>query len=166
MRGTLRRLDGVPGKIFTPWCWAAVLQSRKYPDFQLITRPPQLVSSLLLNGEEDSPMSEETPARPDPTLTFRLVPVLLLALVVAAVGYSFHERSVAKKLAADNGTITANLNATRDQLNTLSAKVNAMETKPAPEPATKPAAAIYHKPLTAAVLRRRIRSVEDPRWKK
>jgi hypothetical protein len=85
---------------------------------------------------------------------------------VAAVGYSFHERSVAKKLAADNGVITANLNATRDQLNALSAKVNTMETKPAPLPATKPTATIYRKPLTAAVLRHRIRNVEDPRWKK
>jgi hypothetical protein len=111
-------------------------------------------------------MSEETPARPDLTLSFRLIPVLLLVLVVAAVGYSFHERSVAKKLAADNGAITANLNATRDQLSALSAKVNAMENKPAPEPATRPAAAIYHKPLSAAVSRHRIRNVEDPRWKK
>lgn len=111
-------------------------------------------------------MSEETPALPEHTVTLRLLPVLLLALTIGAVGYSWHEHNVAKKLAADNSTTTASLNATRDQLNALSAKVNALEGKPESEPASKPAAALYRKPLTAAVSRHRIRRVEDPRWKK
>src|SRR5579864_8949516 len=108
-------------------------------------------------------MSEETPARPATTFSFPLVSVLLAVLVVGAAGYAFHEHSVAKKLAADNGAVTTALNSTRDQLNALSAKVNALETKPSPEPATKPAAHVYRKPLTAAVARHRM---EDPRWKK
>jgi hypothetical protein len=111
-------------------------------------------------------MSEETPALPEHTVTLRLLPVLLLALTIGAVGYSWHEHNVAKKLAADNSTTTASLNATRDQLNALSAKVNALEGKPESERASKPAAALYRKPLTAAVSRHRIRRVEDPRWKK
>jgi hypothetical protein len=111
-------------------------------------------------------MSEEIPAAPDRSVTLRLLPVLLVALTVGAVGYSWHEHAVAKKLAADNGAAAASLAQTRDQLNALSAKVNALETKPEAEPATKPAAAIYRKPLTAAVSRHRIRRVDDPRWKK
>lgn len=111
-------------------------------------------------------MSEEIPARPEHTVTLRLLPVVLLALTVGAVGYSWHEHSVAKKLTTDNNTMTASLNATRDQLNALSAKVNALEVKPESEPASKAAPVIYRKPLTAAVSRRRIRRVDDPRWKK
>ena len=111
-------------------------------------------------------MSEEMPARPEHTVTLRLLPVLLLALTVGAVGYSWHEHGLAKKLATDNSTMTASLNATRDQLNALTAKVNALEVRPESEPASKPAAAIYRKPLTAAVSRHRIRRVDDPRWKK
>lgn len=111
-------------------------------------------------------MSEEMPARPEHTVTLRLLPVLLLALTVGAVGYSWHEHGLAKKLATDNSTMTASFNATRDQLNALTAKVNALEVRPESEPASKPAAAIYRKPLTAAVSRHRIRRVDDPRWKK
>ena len=112
-------------------------------------------------------MSEETPARPESTITFPLIPIfLVLVLVVGAVAYSLHERSVAKKLAADNNAMSATLNATRDQVNALSAKMSALEAPPAAEPATKPAAMVFHRPLTAAVARRRMRRVEDPRWKK
>jgi hypothetical protein len=111
-------------------------------------------------------MSEETPARPETTLNFPLVPAVLLLLVLGTAGYGFHERNVAKKLAADNGAITANLTATRDQLNALSAKLGAMNTEPSPEPAAKPAAGVYRKPLTAAVSRHTIHRSDDPRWKK
>jgi hypothetical protein len=112
-------------------------------------------------------MSEETPARPESTISFPLIPIfLVLVLVVGAVAYSLHERRVAKKLAADNNAMSASLNATRDQVNALSAKMSALETKSAQEPETKPAAMIFHKPLMAAVARHRMRRVEDPRWKK
>lgn len=69
-------------------------------------------------------MSEEIPARPDHTITLRFLPVLLVILVVGAVGYSIHEHSRANKLASDNHAMSASLNATRDQLNALSAKVD------------------------------------------
>lgn len=111
-------------------------------------------------------MSEEIPAHPEHAVTLRLLPIVLVLLTLGAVGYSWHEHSVAKKLATDNSIITASLNATRDQLTTLSAKVTALEAQPTPEPASKPAAAIYRKPLTAAVSRHRIHRVDDPRWKK
>lgn len=111
-------------------------------------------------------MSEEIPAHPEHTVTLRLLPVVLMILTVVAVGYSWHERNVARKLATDNSAMTASLNATRDQINALIAKVSALEAQPTPEPASKPAAAIYRKPLTAAVSRHRIHRLDDPRWKK
>lgn len=107
-------------------------------------------------------MSEETPARPGPSLAFQLVPVLLFLLVVGAVAYSIHERNVARNLAAQNSSMASSLNATRDQLSALTAKVTALESKPE----SKPAPLIYRKPLTAAVARHRIRKSEDLRWKK
>ena len=111
-------------------------------------------------------MSEEMPDRPDRTVSLRLLPLLLLALAIGAVGYSWHLHTIAKRLAAENSVMTASLSATHDQLNALSAKVNALETQPAPEAASKPAAVIYRKPLTAAVSRHRMHRVDDPRWKK
>ena len=107
-------------------------------------------------------MSEETPASPSPTVAFRLIPALLLILVLGIGGYAFHEHHVANNLAASNSAMGANLNATRDQLSALGAKVSALEAKPSPEPAPQPEH-VYHKPLMAAVSRHRM---EDPRWKK
>lgn len=116
-------------------------------------------------------MSEETPAHvPEevavhsgPSAGSRVISALIIVFLIGAAAYAVHERSVAKRLAADNGVIAADLNTTRDQLNALSAKVSALETKPSPDPMAKPAALVYHRPLRAAVTRHRI---EDPRWKK
>jgi hypothetical protein len=120
-----------------------------------------------MSEETQSPMPEQaTSAVPEatrahPTVSFPLIPALLLVLVLVAAGYAFHERNVAKKLAADNSAINTSLNTTRDQVSALTAKVNAIETKPAPGGVST--THIYRKPLTAAVSRHRI---EDPRWKK
>jgi hypothetical protein len=122
-----------------------------------------------MSEETTSPVPQEThepegTASTSPSASSHgLAFVLVLLLAVGAAGYAFHERSAAKQLAASNTAMTATLNATRDQLNTLTAKVNAMETKPSPEAATKPAAVVYRKPLTAAIAQHRI---VDPRWKK
>lgn len=111
-------------------------------------------------------MSEEIPARPDHSVTLRFLPVLLVLVTLGAVAYSIHEHSRANKLASDNHATSASLNATRDQLNALSAKVNALEAQPAPARETRPAAVTYRKPLTAAVAHRRMRRLDDSRWKK
>jgi len=89
--------------------------------------------------------------------------VLLFTLALAAAGYSYHERNVARELAESNRVMAATLNATRDQLNALTAKVKEMETKPSPETARKTEPEMHPKPLTAAV---RPVGIEDPRWKK
>src|SRR5581483_1150164 len=122
-----------------------------------------LECKLLPHSQEDSPMSEVTPSRPDAATALRLGPVVLIAFALAAAGYAFHERHLAKELAAKNNAMSAALNQTRDQLSALNAKVSAMETKPSAETPAKPASHAYRKPLTAAVARHRI---EDPRWKK
>ena len=81
-----------------------------------------------------------------------------LAVLVAGVGvYGIHEHNVSKQLAKQNTTLNASLNATRDQINAVSTRVDALTAqmaaeKPAPQPS------VY-----AASSRHRI---EDPRWKK
>lgn len=105
---------------------------------------------------------EGTPARPSASGS-AIVIIVFLALVLSAAGYSLHERHLATDLAAKNSAIAATLNATRDQLNALGAKVSALDAKPSPGTETTRFAPIYRKPLTAAVARHRI---SDPRWKK
>jgi len=113
-------------------------------------------------------MSEETPLHPDSAhpasaTRFQALVAALLLLVVAAAGYAFHERNVARQLTAQNSAVTSTLNATRDQVSALTSRLDAMN---AERTAEKPAAAhpaIYRKPLTAASTRHRI---DDPRWKK
>lgn len=88
-----------------------------------------------------------------------------LVVLVAGVGvYGLHEHNVSKQLAGQNTTLNASLNATRDQLNAVSSRVDALNAqvaaaaeKPAPQPS------VYRKPVNAAGSRHR---TEDPRWKK
>jgi len=125
-------------------------------------------------------MSEETPlhpdsaypdsAQPDSSLTASLTrfqavvaALLIVVVVLAATAYAFHERNIARQLSAQNSAVTSTLNATRDQVSALTARLDAMNAARTPErPAARPSA-IYRKPLTAASTRHRI---DDPRWKK
>ena len=97
---------------------------------------------------------------------FRAVVAGLSALVIAAAGYAFHERNVSKQLAEQNSTVTSALNATRDQVNTLNTKLDAMTAEQAADKAEKSTHSqpgLYPKPMIAAATRHRI---DDPRWKK
>ncbi len=105
-------------------------------------------------------MSEETSFLSRSALPLRATVAALLALGVAAAGYAIHEHSVAKQLTAQNSSVTTTLNATRDQVNALNARLDALTAQPATE---KPQAPVYRKPLTAASTHHRI---DDPRWKK
>jgi hypothetical protein len=108
-------------------------------------------------------MPEEGPSHPGSATRFRATVTVLVALGVAAAGYAVHERNVAKQLADQNSAVTSSLNTTRDQMNALTTRLDAMN---AERPAEKPAAShslIYRKPVTAASMRHRI---DDPRWKK
>ena len=97
---------------------------------------------------------------------FRTVVAGLSALVIAAGGYAFHERNVSKKMAEQNSAVTSALNATRDQVNALNTKLDAMTAERAADKAEKTTNSqpgVYRKPMIAAARRRRI---DDPRWKK
>lgn len=95
---------------------------------------------------------------------FRAAVSGLAVLVAGVIGvYSLHEHNVSKKLAEQNVTLNAALNTTRDQLNAVSSRVDALNAqvvaeKPAPQPPSE-----YGKPMNAARSRHR---VEDRRWKK
>jgi hypothetical protein len=77
-------------------------------------------------------------------------------------GYAVHEHSVARNLAAQNQQTDAALDATRNQVNDLTAKVNAMAAQQAqaaaPVPAPAPAPAIRTLGSKS--------HTESPRWKK
>jgi hypothetical protein len=99
---------------------------------------------------------------------FRASVAVLLALVVAAGAYAFHEHNVAQQLAAQNSAVSSTLNATRDQISALTTKLDAINAerqadKSATPHSTTPHSATYRKPVTAASMRHRI---DDPRWKK
>ena len=81
-----------------------------------------------------------------------------LVVLVAGVGvYGIHEHNVSKQLAKQNTTLNASLDATRDQINAVSSRVDALTAQVAAEKAA-PQPSVY-----AASSRHRI---EDPRWKK
>ena len=106
-------------------------------------------------------MSESTPSLPGSLPQLRVAVAALLIMLSATVAYSFHEHRAVRQLSKQNNETTASLNATRDQVNALSTKLNdvtaelAVE-KPAPPP-------LYRKPVTAAVQRQRI---DSSHWKK
>src|SRR5579863_6411334 len=106
-------------------------------------------------------MQEEISSAPRFVSRFGAAIAVPLVVVVAVAAYAFHEHNVSKQLAAQNSAMTSSLNATRDQVNALTAKLDAMNAQRVAEQA--PAAPVYHKPMKAAAARHR---VEDPRWKK
>ena len=106
-------------------------------------------------------MSESTPSLPGSLPQLRVAAAALLIMLSAAVAYSFHEHRAAKQLSKQNNEMTASLNATRDQLNALSTKLNDVTAELAVEKPAPPA--LYRKPLTAAVQRQRI---DSSHWKK
>ena len=77
----------------------------------------------------------------------RVLPyVAAVAIGATGVGYAVHEHHAAQNLATQNQQVTAALNATNNQLDALTAKVNALasraETTPSPIPPPAPAAPV------------------------
>jgi uncharacterized coiled-coil protein SlyX len=87
----------------------------------------------------------------------------LVVVIVAVAAYAFHQRSVSKGLAEQNRSVTAALNSQHDQINALTAKLEALTAQHAAENAVADHPPVYRKPMASASGRRRI---EDPRWKK
>lgn len=105
-------------------------------------------------------MQEEIRSQSGSATRFPVVEVALFVVVVAMAAYAFHERNLSKQLNSQNSSMTSALNATRDQVSALTARLDAMNAERATEAAHPP---VYRKPMAAAATRHRI---EDPRWKK
>jgi hypothetical protein len=106
-------------------------------------------------------MSDETHPSSGSTVRISGAVVLLLILLAGVAAYSFHVRNVAKGLAAQNNEITSALNATRGQIEALTAKINDLS---ATQASNKPAAS---QPTIHPVTRhpKHHDRAEDPRWK-
>jgi hypothetical protein len=113
-------------------------------------------------------MSEDVPSRSVSTIVFWGGILLLFTVLVAAAAYSFHEHRVAEQLAAHNSEVAASLNATRSQIDALTAKLSEMSTAqaetPAPSHADNHHSPSYQGPVSRLTKRRRV--PDDPRWKK
>lgn len=99
---------------------------------------------------------------------------ILVVVVVLAIGYSLHERNLARQSAAQNAQLNASLEQTRSNLAALTAKINSMSqpvpetTAPLPTPAVsdgKPSASVRVHSQSMRV-HRPARRADDPRWKK
>lgn len=90
--------------------------------------------------------------------------ILVLVLVAGAIAYGFHERQVASQLATQNTQISASLNATRSQIDAMSAKLNQLTAAAAQAVLwEKPSAAAHHTTAKHVTVHRR--RADDPRWK-
>ena len=97
-------------------------------------------------------------------LARRVAPYLLAVMVGGAgIGYALHEHHNAQDLAAQNARVTAQLNVTHAQLDTLTEKLNSLvASTPAQPAAPAPVPAIAAKPRAAT----RRPSAQEQRFKK
>lgn len=123
---------------------------------------------------------ENSPAPAPPPVVNRaliVVIVLLACAVIVSLAYTFSQHKQARDLAAKQGQTMNELQQSLDAMAALRAKVDAMSTRPAPQPAateladTQSAAlqnppAARTRPVRRAHVRRKPRVVEDPRWAK
>lgn len=94
---------------------------------------------------ESSPFPEITP------VARRSAPFVAAALLCAAgFGYAIHEHNNAQSLTLQNQQMAAQLNATHSQLDALAARVNALASAPAVEPAATPAPSAKPSPAAHA----------------
>ncbi len=115
-------------------------------------------------------MSEEAaPSGSGSTIAFWGGVLVICSVLAASVAYSFHEHRIAQQLTTQNNEVTASLNATRSQMDALSAKVNELSSakaeKPTPAQSENGPSHAYHGPVSRLV-KREHKNVEDPRWKK
>lgn len=114
-----------------------------------------------MSDETLNPVPEERRDAPSSSPRLRGTLILLLIFVVAAAVYAFHERSLADRLAAQNNQVTTSLNATRGQVDALTAKLNELSAGQASNKAPAGPAATPARPAHRAAAHRR----DDPRWK-
>ena len=108
-------------------------------------------------------MSQQLPVRPS-----HLGIIASLLLVVAALGYAWHERGVSAQLSAQNAQISTTLDQTRNQMDALNSRLNQLSQAQAQQQAAaaekqsaaRPAIAVKSNHKSAHAARH-----DDPRWK-
>ena len=110
-------------------------------------------------------MSEEQNFEPTPALSprFQIGLILLAFLCIVAVGYAWHQRSLANNLARQNDQTAAALKDTRAQMDALTAQIHALSAAEAARTAAAEQAAQRQAVRHASA--RHVRR-DDPRWKK
>ncbi len=119
-----------------------------------------------MNEERMEEQSSTTAAPSNRWLS--LAAFLLVCATVLSVVYAFRERRYARQLAASQDQMSATLNQTRNQLEALTAKLNAIGTPAATEPVSsatqRSAAGAGHVAAKRTIKKPRV--AEHPRWKK
>ena len=81
-------------------------------------------------------MAEGTPSHLGSAPRSRVTVAALLMSVVAVGAYAIHERNVVERLAAQNSAVISTLNAARDQIGTLTTRLDAMNAQRSAEKST------------------------------
>lgn len=103
-------------------------------------------------------------SRPRPSFSRHLAAYAALGVLGLTLGgYALHEHRVTQSLTTQNGQVAASLNATRAQIDGLTATVKALSARPEPQPAPAPAAdtTVVHRAAA-----RRHHAAADSRLKK
>ncbi len=129
--------------------------------------------------ESDATRSTRAPAPAPhvPSAAAVVAIVLLAGAVVVSLGYTFSQRRQLHDLSAKQEQATNELQQSLDALAALRAKVDALGTRPAPQPAPteladsqtaalQNPAALATQPVRKTHVRRKPRVIEDPRWAK
>ena len=108
-------------------------------------------------------MSQQLPVRPS-----HLGIIASLLLVVAALGYAWHERGVSAQLSAQNAQISTTLDQTRNQMDALNSRLNQLSQAQAQQQAA--AAEKQSAARSAIAVKSNHKSAhaarhDDPRWK-
>src|SRR5581483_515556 len=110
--------------------------------------------------EHHSEQTNPAPA-PDARRGPWLVLTFMLLLVIGGLAYGFHQHRLAGQLAAQNNQMTASLNATRAQVDAMSAKLNELAAGQPQKPSAIPA----ENRASARHVTTHRRRADDPRWK-
>jgi hypothetical protein len=108
-------------------------------------------------------MSQELPVRPS-----HLGIIASLLLVVAALGYAWHERGVSSQLSAQNAQISTTLDQTRNQMDALNTRLNQLSQAQAQQQAAVAEKQSAAHPAVSKPNHKNVHTAvrhEDPRWK-
>ena len=125
---------------------------------------------------EEPTREQMSPESWPPSGWLKIAAIALLAVASLGFAYAWMEHRSAQEVAASHDALTASLNQTRNQVDILTAKLNALTTAPAAAPESPPNSVVGpskaeeapHRSMghAARAKRQPIHPVEDARWKK